>query len=193
MFSSIWPRIAEERYMTYMFQTAIDALGSSQGRDLEAYFANMGIPKDGQEELLLIPAPIAKGIASYVNLTRKLKPGHPYDLPLIPFEQRAGIKFLMEYDVDFSKATIDGRLSAGFDPEDALKKVSCPMLLMQANWSRDETWGLLGAMDDADVQKIRVLVKDLRYAKVDSGHAIHMGEPDWYLEQVDSFLNDALK
>ncbi len=193
MFSSIWPRISKERYMTYMFQTAIDALGSPAGRDLEAYFANMGIPKDGQEELLLIPAPIAKGIAGIVNLTHKLKPGHPYDFPLVPFEQRTGIKFLTEYDVDFSIATIDGRLSADFDPEDALKKVSCPMLLMQANWSRDETWGLLGAMDGEDVERIRALVPGLRYAKVDSGHAIHMGEPDWYLEQVDSFLKDALK
>lgn len=192
MFSSIWPRITQEKYMNYMFQTAIDTLGSPEGRDIEAYFASMGIPKDGQEDLQLIPAPIAKGIADIVNLTKKLKPRHPYDLPLMPFEQRAGIKFFMEYDVDFSRATIDGRLSAGFDPEDALRKVNCPMLLMQANWSRDETWGLLGAMDDADVEKIRSLVKDLRYTHIESSHGIHIGEPDWYLEQVESFLKNVL-
>ena len=192
IFASIWPRISEERFMSYSFQIAVDALSGPNGRDLEAYFAHMGIPKDGQEDLLIIPAPIAKGIALYTNLTRTLKPNHPYDLPLIPFEQRAAIKFFMEYDTDFSQATIDGRLSAGFDPEDALRKVNCPMLLMQASWSRDETWGLLGAMDAGDVQKIRTLVNDLYYAQIDSGHAIHMGEPQWYLEQVKRFLEEVL-
>jgi hypothetical protein len=91
--------------------------------------------------------------------------------------------------VDFSRATIDGRLSEGFDPEDALKKVRCPMLLLQASWSRHKTWGLLGAMDDQDVKKIRSWVKDLRYAYINSSHGIHMGEPKWYLKQVNGFVD----
>ena len=193
MFSSIWPRISDERYMTYTFQTAIDALGSPTGRDLLAYFSHMGIPKDGQAELLLIPMPVAKALVGWIALSRKLNPRHPYDMPFVPYEQRVGVKFMMEYDVDFSVATIDGRLSAGFNPEDALKKVHCPMLLMQANWSRDENWGLLGAMDGYDAERIRTLVPDLHYAKVDSGHAIHMGQPQWYLDQVQSFLDNVLK
>jgi pimeloyl-ACP methyl ester carboxylesterase len=193
MFSSIWPRISKERYMTYIFQTAIDALGEPKGRDLLAYFSHMGIPKAGQEELMLIPMPVAKALVGWIAISRKLKPRHPYDMPCVPYEQRVGVKFMMEYDVDFSVATIDGRLSAGFDPEEALKKVTCPVPLMQANWSRDESWGLLGAMDANDVERMRALVPDARYAKVDSGHAIHIGEPDGYLDQVQSFLVDVLK
>jgi hypothetical protein len=34
---------------------------------------------------------------------------------------RAGNKFLSEYDTDFSRATIEGDLSKGFDPEATLK------------------------------------------------------------------------
>ncbi|MDK2982361.1 MAG: hypothetical protein PWQ55_2708 [Chloroflexota bacterium] len=192
MFSSIWPRISQERYMTYTFQTAVDAFDRPQ-RDLVTYFAHLGIPKEGQDELMLIPMPIAKLLVGWIDLSRKLKPRHPYDMPLVSYEQRAGVKFMLEYDVDFSKATIDGRLSAGFDPEDALRKIDCPMLLMQANWSRDENWGIMGAMDAEDVERIRTLVPEVHYAKADSGHAIHMGEPQWYLEQANLFLNDVLK
>jgi pimeloyl-ACP methyl ester carboxylesterase len=188
MFSSMWPRISEEKYMTNMFQTAVDYLGNPEGRDLAGYLASMGIPQEGKDELLTIPAPIAKGFVSLYEITKKLKPNHPYDIPLMPFEQRVGIKFFMEYDVDFSQATIDGRLSQGFDPEDALKRVQCPMLLLQASWSRDKSWGLLGAMDDQDVQKIKELVKDLQYAYIDSSHGIHIGSSEWYLEQVNNFI-----
>jgi pimeloyl-ACP methyl ester carboxylesterase len=188
MFSSIWPRIQEERYMTYMFQNAVDTLGNPAGRDLAGYLSRMGIPQEGKDELLYIPAPIAKGFVTLYNINRTLKPNRPYDLPFLSYEMRAGIKFFLEYDVDFSQATIDGRLSQGFDPEDTLRKVSCPMLLLQANWSRDERWGLLGAMDDRDAQKIQSLVKDIQYAHIDSGHGIHIGEPKWYLEQVSNFL-----
>jgi pimeloyl-ACP methyl ester carboxylesterase len=189
MFSSMWPRITQEKYMTYMFQTAVDAFGDPSGRDLEAFFSRMGVPQGGSDELLYIPTPVVKGMMFLIHTTRALKPNRPYDVPFIPYEQRAGLKFFAEYDVDFSRATIDGRLSEGFDPEDALSKVNCPMLLLQASWSRHETWGLLGAMDDADVLRIKSLVRDLRYAHIESGHSIHLGEPKWYLEQVSSFVD----
>lgn len=189
MFSSIWPRISQEKYLTYTFQTAVEAFGDPNGRSLEAFFSKMGIPQEGKDEMLLIPTSIVKGMMLLANATKTLKPNRPYDVPFISYEQRVGLKFFAEYDPDFSRATIDGRLSAGFDPEDALKKVECPMLLLQASWSRHETWGLLGAMDDADVQKIRSLVKNLHYAQTDTSHGIHLGEPGWYLEQVKDFVN----
>ncbi len=62
------------------------------------------------------------------------------------------------------------------------------MLLLQASWSRHKTWGLLGAMDDKDVQKIKSLVKDLRYVSIRSTHAIHLGEAKLYLDQVNNFV-----
>jgi len=188
MFSSIWPRIKEEKYMMYMFQTAVDTLGNPEGRDLEAYLSRMGVPQEGKDDLLTIPAPIAKGFVILFDITKILKPNRPFDAPFLSFELRAGVKFFLEYDTDFSQATIDGRLSEGFDPEEALRNVECPMLLLQASWSRDKRWGLLGAMDDLDVQKIQSLVKNLHYAHIDSSHGIHIGEPEWYLEQVNSFV-----
>jgi pimeloyl-ACP methyl ester carboxylesterase len=190
MFSSMWPRIHDEKYMTNMFQVAVYYLGNPAGRDLVGYLSHMGIPQEGKDELLTIPVPIAQGYATLFEITRILKPNHAYDVPLLSYELRAGAKFFSEYDVDFSRATIDGRLSEGFDPEDALRKVKVPMLLLQAKWSRDKNWGLLGAMDDQDVTKIRSLVESVQYAYIDSGHGIHIGEPEWYLDQVRGFLQE---
>ena len=189
IFSSMYPRIIQEKYMAHMFQVAVDTLGGKDERDLEAYLASMGTPKPGQDELLIIPGQVVKILMAIYNINQKLKPKRPYDMPFLPFEMRVGTKFFMEYDADFSRATLDGRLSQDFDPQDALKKVKCPMLLIQASWSRQETWGLLGAMDDKDVQKIKELVKDLHYVKIDSSHGIHISHPDWFVQQVCEFVD----
>jgi pimeloyl-ACP methyl ester carboxylesterase len=193
MFSSIWPRIRDEKYMTYLFQNAVDTLGGDGGRDLEAYYMRSGIPKAGSDRLYFIPPPIAKGIVGIFNLNRRYRPERIYDPPLLPFSIRASFKFLLEYDVDFSLATIDGRLSQGFDPEDALVKVKCPMLLLHASWSRHETWGLLGAMDDADAQRMISLVENMRYVRIAAGHELHMGNTARYLEALNGFVDEIEK
>ena len=192
IFSSIWPRIEQEKYMYYNFQMAVEYLGSPERRDIEGYYLHMGIPKDGQEELLTIPPFIVKMILTTFKINEHIHPARIYDAPFMPFSIRASMKFIHEYDTDFSKATMDGRLSAGFDPESALEKVECPMLLLQATWSRHETWGLLGAMDDEDVEKVRSLVKDFDYAFIESGHAIHMSKPGPFLDEFLRFT-DRLK
>lgn len=108
----------------------------------------------------------------------------------MPFNIRAGHKFLSEYDTDFSRATIDGDLSKDFNPEDTLKRVKCPMLLMRANASRHETWGLLGAIDDNDLERIVSLVDDLKYVQIPSGHEIHMVQPGRYMDELMEFVDD---
>ena len=107
---------------------------------------------------------------------------------LFPFSGKVGLKFLSEYDVDFSLATIDGRLTEGFDPERTLEKITCPVLLIHARWSRHETWGLLGALDDHDVTKIRAILKDLTYVQVDSIHDVHLSNPKKFIKVVDEYL-----
>lgn len=189
IFSSIWPRIQQEKYMYYYFQTAVETLGNPEGRDIEGYFSKMGIPKEGQEELLKIPPFIVKAIVGIFKMNEKYRPDRIYDAPFMPFSLRVSMKFINEYDTDFSQATIDGRLSAGFDPEDTLKKVECPMLLLHASWSRHETWGLVGAMDDRDVERVRSLVKDFHYAEIKSGHAIHIEKPEAFLNEFFRFTD----
>ncbi len=187
-FSSLWPRIASEPYMHYLFETMVEFLGKPE-RDVRGYFRKQGIPKKGRKELMLIPRWIADFIVGDFYVNRRLRPRHQYDVPMAPFSGRVGFKFLCEYDVDFSKATIDGRLSEGFDPEGTLRKISCPVLLIHASWSRHETWGLLGAMDDQDAGRIRSLVRNLEYVQVKAVHDVHLSKPKVFIKVVDGFLD----
>ena len=187
LFSSMYPRIKAEKFMHYLFETAIETLGKPE-RDIKGFFAKQGIPIEGKEKLLMMPSFIAGYRSLSLEINKKLRPSRKYDLLNARFDQRAGLKFISEYDVDFSRATIDGRLTAGFDPEETLKKIKCPVLLIHAYWSRHETWGLLGAMDDEDVEKIRSIVKGVRVEKVDAMHDVHLSKPKLFIKVVYDFL-----
>ncbi len=190
IFSSIWPRILDEKFMTRNFKMAIDILGKPGERDVEGYFSEMAIPAKDKPDLLKIPRPIIKAIFLLYGWNRAARPDSPYDAPLLPFNIRAGFKFLSEYDTDFSRATIDGDLSKDFDPEESLKRVRCPMLLLRAYASRHETWGLLGAIDDNDLQRITALVSDLKCVEIPGGHEIHMLQPRRYIEELTTFVDN---
>jgi pimeloyl-ACP methyl ester carboxylesterase len=187
LFSSMYPRIKQEKFMHRLFETAIETLGKPK-RDIKGFFAKQGIPIKGKEKLMLMPSFIASYRATSLELNKKFRPSKPYDLLNASFDQRAGLKFISEYDVDFSKATIDGRLSEGFDPEKTLKKIKCPVLLIHAYWSRDKNWGLMGALDDKDEQRISSSVKDIKVTRVNAIHDVHLAKPKIFIKAVDDFL-----
>ena len=189
LFSSMYPRIKEEKFMHRLFETAIETLGKPK-RDIKGFFAKQGIPIEGKEKLLLMPSFIASYRAMSLEFNRKIRPSKPYDLLNARFDERAGLKFISEYDVDFSKATIDGRLVEGFNPEETLKKIKCPVLLIHAYWSRHKTWGLLGALDNNDVEKIRSIVKDIKVVKVNAIHDVHLAEPKIFIKTVSEYLEN---
>jgi pimeloyl-ACP methyl ester carboxylesterase len=191
LFSSIYPRIKEEKFMHRLFETAIETLDKPE-RDIKGFFLKQGIPIEGKENLLYMPSFIAAYRAISLDINKKIRPERPYDLLNARFDQRAGLKFISEYDVDFSKATIDGRLSENFDPEDVFKKIKRPVLLIHAYWSRHKTWGLLGALDDDDINKIRSIIKDVQVVKVDAMHDVHLSKPKLFIKVVDDFLNNLI-
>jgi pimeloyl-ACP methyl ester carboxylesterase len=189
IFSSIWPRIQDERFMTRNFKLALEILGVPGKRDVEQYLSEVGIPVKGKSELLKIPAFIIKAMFFMDRLNRAMRPDSPYDTPFLPYNLRAGNKFLSEYDTDFSRATIDGDLSRDFCPEDALKRVKCPMLLLKADAYRHETWGLVGAMDDKDLERVVALVDDLQCVQISGAHEIHMVQPQRYIDEIIKFVD----
>jgi pimeloyl-ACP methyl ester carboxylesterase len=190
IFSSIWPRIQEEKLMTRNFKLAVDILGKPGERDVEQYLSEVGIPIEGKSELLKIPAFIIKSMFFLDRINRAVWPKSPYDTPFLPFNMRAGNKFLSEYDTDFSRATIDGDLSKDFDPEEALKRVKCPMLMLWAHATRHETWGILGALDESDLQRIIALVDDFQYVDIPGAHEIHQVQPQRYIDEIIKFVDN---
>lgn len=190
IFSSIWPRIRDEKLMTRNFKLAVDILSKPGKRDVEGYLSAVGIPVEGKSELLKIPPFIIKIMFFLDRLNRAVRPNSPYDTPFLPFNMRAGNKFLSEYDTDFSRATIDGGLSKDFDPEGALKRVKCPMLLLWAHATRHETWGIMGALDESDLQRIIALVDDFRHIDITGAHEIHLVQPQRYIDEITKFVDN---
>jgi pimeloyl-ACP methyl ester carboxylesterase len=189
IFSSVWPRIQNEKFMTRNFKVAVDVLGKPGKRDVEGYLSEVGIPAEGKAELLKIPAFIVKSLFFMARINQAVRPNSPYDIPFLPYNMRAGYKFLSEYDTDFSRATIDGDLSKDFSPEDAFKRVKCPMLLLRADAYRHETWGLVGAIDDNDLDCIVSLVDDLQVVQIPGAHEIHMLQPQRYIDEMLKFVD----
>ncbi len=176
--------------MARNFRLAVDILGKPGERDVARYLSEAGAPVEGKAELLRIPAFIIKIMFFMARLNRAVRPHSPYDIPFLPFNMRAGFKFLSEYDTDFSRATLDGDLSRDFSPEQALKQIKCPMLLMRANAYRHETWGLIGAIDDQDLERIVSLVDDLQYVQIPGGHEVHMVQPQRYIDEITKFVDN---
>jgi pimeloyl-ACP methyl ester carboxylesterase len=189
-FSSVWPRIKDEKFMVHNFQVAVDTLGGEGERDPAKYLAQVGAPVEGKSELLKIPAFIVKTMGFMFRVNRALRPNSPYDVPFLPFNIRAGCKFLSEYDTDFSRATIDGDLSRGFDPDDTLKRIRCPVLLLWAHATRHGTWGIIGALDENDLQRMIALVDDFRYVEIPGAHEMHMVHPRRYVDELVKFVDD---
>jgi pimeloyl-ACP methyl ester carboxylesterase len=190
IFSSIWPRIQNEKFLARNFRLAVDILGKPGERDVAQYLSEMGAPVEGKSELLEIPPFIIKIMFFMARLNRAVRPNSPYDVPFLPFNMRAGFKFLSEYDTDFSRATLEGDLSKDFSPEEALRRVRCPVLLLRADAYRHETWGLIGAIDDQDLERIVSLVDDLRCIQISGGHEIHMMQPQRYIDEVMKFVDN---
>lgn len=189
IFSSLWPRIRDEKFMRRSFENAVEILGKPGERDVEGYFGQMGIPAPGKPDLLLIPRFIVKLIFGLYRLNRRLRPDQPYDVPFLPFNIRTGLKFLSEYDTDFSRATIDGSLGKDFDPEQTLKRLHCPMLLLRVQATQHETWGLLGAISDDDLKCITSLVPGLKVVQVTGAHEVHLVRPELYLRELIGFVD----
>jgi hypothetical protein len=66
------------------------------------------------------------------------------------------------------------------------------MLLLRANASRHEIWGLLGAIDDDDLELVVSLVEDLQVVQISSGHEIHMVQPQRYIDEITNFVDNLL-
>ena len=82
---------------------------------------------------------------------------------------------------------MDGRFYQGIHHAEALKASTCPILFLHANWKRYEKYGLVGALDDQDVQHILELAPQTIYKKIPANHVIHAFKPRCYIQALLEF------
>ncbi|OGY59220.1 MAG: hydrolase [Candidatus Colwellbacteria bacterium RIFCSPLOWO2_12_FULL_44_13] len=187
VFSAEWPRLRDDCFIYRIFKLSTETIGSSQGRNLVAFIKGMEVPIEGKQKVIQFPVWLTGIISIMVRFHEWLKPGKPVDLPLLPAEARMMIKSFSEYDPDFTRAFVNGRACKEFSHAEALVKVKCPLLVLQANWFRHPKFGLVGAMDDKDLEQLHLLAPHAQYKRITSGHMIHFENPKQYIKEVKEF------
>lgn len=187
VFSSEWPRLRDDCWVFRIFKRNAETIGSPQGRNLAGFFKGMEVPIEGKQKVIQFPTWLTGVMSLIVRLHQWFRPGKPVDLALLPGETRMMIRSLSEYDPDFTRAFVEGRACEGFSHAEALMKAKCPVLVLQANWFRHPEYGLVGSMDDEDLERLRSLVPHAQYKRITSGHMIHFENPEQYIKEVEEF------
>ena len=129
----------------------------------------------------LVPAVVVGDSAIFPgHLDPELSVSYLADLPLA---MRSLSQSLQQLDPDVMRTFREGRMVGDFDAEALLRRISCPVLLLQGNPA-------LGAlMSDADVERTLALVPQARHKRFeDLGHGLHVQDAGQVLEAVAAFL-----
>ncbi len=186
LFSADWPRIKEDSYVYHVLETTVELskeLNESRSiSKLARLFMKVKRPLPNGK-IRSVPRSAAYLISFMIRASQKLR-----GRPSLPGRLGVLVDVLVNFDADFSQAWVDGRIYEGLDHADALGRVTCPMILLHANWVRHPDYGLSGAMDDDDAARAQELAPAMQYRRIDSEHVIHSHDPDQFINLVDEFV-----
>ncbi len=128
---------------------------------------------------------LKQAIRSY----RRANPGKPAEIGLLPnTTARFFVRGLDQNDPRFGAAFHDGTWNEGFDHAEALAKITCPTLLLQADYTMLDDGTLNGAMTREDADRAMSLLPGGTYRKVDASHVVHLDEPEQFTQIVEDFF-----
>ncbi|HZN95802.1 MAG TPA: alpha/beta fold hydrolase [Myxococcales bacterium] len=179
LFSAEWPRMRDDTWVHDFFKHVVSTLP-----DLARFFSTLRLPTREGKQLMSFPRPLAWVLGGAIRRRQRARPGGPVDIPWLPMHVRLFVRGLSEYDVDFTRACVDGSI-CDMDHAGCLSRLRCPMLLIQAHSFRDESLGLVGAMDDADIQRARQAKPDLMVEHWPQPHVVHLAAPRRYIRAVE--------
>ena len=96
-------------------------------------------------------------------------------------------------DPDFARSFVDGRMYGDFSHAEALRSIRLPILVMHGNWMRLEPYGLVGALDDDDVNRITELAPQAQVQRFKANHVIHRYDPHGYIAAVRRFVAQVMR
>lgn len=178
LFSTDWPRLRDDTWVYRFFEHVVQTLP-----DLAGFFSTLQVPVQGNKRLMSFPKPLSWVLGGAIRRRQRSAPGKPVDIGWLPLHVRLFVRGLSEYDVDFTRACVDGRL-CDVDQASELARVACPMTLVQAASFRGADGKLVGAMDDADVERAKAVKPDLVVERVNRTHVVHLADPRLYVGWV---------
>lgn len=195
LFRCDWPNIRS----TAVFDTflAFTRLSIPGGGGYARFFSEHVIPSAREAAEVMntkVPPRFLVGIITrLIALRQALSPGKPVDFRFMPDKMRIMMRGTSQFDGNFSRAFVEGTAGEDFDHSETLARIKQPVLFLHANFFMRPDGRLMGAMDDADVVRVRSLVRGpWSYVRLDCGHAIALEVPDreaaeiikWYGEVV---------
>lgn len=179
LFSAEWPRLRDDTWVHDFFVHVVKTLP-----DLAGFFSTLRVPTRPGKALMEFPRPLAWVLGRAIRRHQREAPGAPVDLWWLPMHVRLFVRGLSEYDVDFTRACVDGTMF-DMDHGDCLARTRCPVVLLQAASFRDDELGLVGAMDDADVARAKALKPGLVVESWPKPHVVHLAAPRAWLGLVE--------
>lgn len=186
VFSAEWPRFRDQDRFVYQgLVHAVEVL-EKPDRRLAEYFRGQILPVSPKRVKRMPDWVIDHIIDPGVQRFEKHHPDEPSGFQAWWAPRSFGDIFysLSLFDPDFARAFVDGRFYGSFSHEQALCKVRIPIMVMHANWMRLEDYGLVGALDDADVQRIIQLAPQTVIRRFRANHVIHRYDRNGYIKAV---------
>ncbi|WP_099469769.1 alpha/beta fold hydrolase [Konateibacter massiliensis] len=183
LFSSEYPEI-KQTIAYRSFTTSYNALQTGYHNDFLGYWL-----ESSKTFFTNHVGPFSEPIIAFaVNCYRDANPGEPVEIVYLPPVVREMIRGLNYYDPRFGSAFYEGTWNEGFDHTEALQKIQCPALLVQANFEILDSGILDGAMSQEHADKAVSLIPNVKYMKVDSSHVVNLEHPDEFAKILEDFF-----
>jgi pimeloyl-ACP methyl ester carboxylesterase len=127
-------------------------------------------------------------LVSSIGKYRRANPGRPVELNFLPDILRLFVRGMNCYDPCFGDAFYDGRWNEGFNHADALERITCPVLLLHADFDTLEDGTLNGAMNQADADRAVSLLAHCEYVRIRAAHTVHIDKPEVFIGLAKSFF-----
>jgi len=197
LFRCDWPNIKDTAvYDTFLAFTRMSIPGGGG----YPYFFSEHLIESAREAAEVMNAKVPPKflvglLAKLIAWQQALSPGQPVDFWFMPGKMRIMLRGTSQFDGNFSRAFVEGTAGENFDHAETLSRIQQPVLFLHANFFVRNDGRLLGAQDDADVARVKSLVRGpWSYVRMDCGHAIALEAPGqeaaeilkWYDEVVVS-------
>jgi pimeloyl-ACP methyl ester carboxylesterase len=122
----------------------------------------------------------AFALTQAVKAFRRARPGDPVELRLPNDTVRLFLRGMDQFDPRFGAAFHDGSWHEGFDHAETLARITCPTLLVQANFTIMPDGTLNGAMTDDDAARATSLLPNGTFHRIDATHVVHLAAPETF-------------
>ncbi|WBO23193.1 alpha/beta fold hydrolase [Sphingomonas abietis] len=184
LFSAEYPRI-KQTVANRAFVTSYTAATQDHPDDFLLYWIDGNAPFFRKNIGPGTPFLLTRAVKAY----RRANPGKPVEIGPVPNSTvRMLLRGLDQYDARFGASFYDGTWNEGFDHAEALQKIACPTLLMQANATTLPDGTLNGAMSEKEATRAMSLLKNGKYIKIDASHVVNLDKPDEFVATLDGFF-----